>query len=220
MALVGDSNAAMWSPAFQQAAAQRHWRLESLTRGLCPLLNLPITNPFLHREYTECDQWRGQIIARLSAEHPRLVVLATSRSYSVYAHQSFTPYDPAWINSLTHLVAQLRGTGAEVLVLGPIPDPHSMVPDCLSGHLDDATACSPPSSTAVNEAGIATEAAATKAGGGQYANVTALFCTVDRCPVIVGNTLVYFDKAHLTSEYSRQLAPVIGVLADRALASG
>ena len=132
----------------------------------------------------------------------------------------FTSYDPAWIDSLTRLVQQLRGTGAKVLVLGPIPDPHSVVPICLSGHLDDATACSPPRSTAVNESGIAAESAATKAGGGQYADLTELFCTADRCPVIVGNTLVYLDSSHLTLEYSRLLAPVIGALADRALARG
>ena len=95
-----------------------------------------------------------------------------------------------------------------------------MVPICLSGHLDDATACSPPRSTAVNEAGIAAESAATQAGGGQYADLTELFCTAERCPVIVGNTLVYFDWSHLTLEYSRLLAPVIGALADRALAQG
>jgi hypothetical protein len=47
--------------------------------------------------------------------------------------------------------------GAHVLVLGPIPDPHSVVPICLSGHLDDATACSPPKSTAVNQSGIAAD---------------------------------------------------------------
>ena len=69
------------------------------------------------------------------------------------------------------------------------------VPICLSGHLDDATACSSPRSTAVNQAGIATESAATKAGGGQYDDLTELFCTADRCPVIVGNTMVYFDES-------------------------
>jgi hypothetical protein len=47
-----------------------------------------------------------------------------------------------------------------------------------------------------------------------------LFCTAERCPVIVGNTLVYFDWAHVTFEYSRLLAPVIGALADRELAGG
>ncbi len=82
------------------------------------------------------------------------------------------------------------------------------------------TACSPRRSTAVNDPGIAAEAAATKAGGGQYADVTALFCTADRCPVIVGNTLVYLDENHLTPKYSQLLAPVIGALADRALVRG
>ena len=191
MALVGDSHAAMWAPAFQQVAAQRRWRLETLGKAACPLMDLPISNP-LRREYTECDQWRGQIIARLRAEHPRLVVVSMWRGYGAgYGWlPGFTAYDPAWIDSLTRLVQQLRGTGAQVLVLGPIPDPHSVVPICLSGHLDDVTACSPPRSTAVNEPGIAAESAATKAGGGQYADLTALFCTADRCPVIVGNTLV------------------------------
>ena len=136
------------------------------------------------------------------------------------AATSLTPYESAWIDSLTRLVQQLRGTGAQVLVLGPIPDPHSEVPDCLSVHLDDVTACIQLRSKAVNEPGIAAETAATKAGGGQYADLTALFCTADRCPVIVGNTLVYFDRPHLTVEYSRLLAPVIGALADRTLVGG
>ena len=72
----------------------------------------------------------------------------------------------------------------------------------------------------MNEPGIAAESAATKAGGGHYADLTELFCTADRCPVIVGNTLVYLDDHHLAFEYSRALGPVIGALADRALAGG
>ena len=75
-----------------------------------------------------CEQWRGQIIARLRAEHPRLVVLSMWRGYGAGNGNGwlsgFTSYDPAWIDSLTRLVQQLRGTGAQVLVLGPIPDPH------------------------------------------------------------------------------------------------
>ena len=221
VALIGDSDAAMWSPAFQQIAAPRHWRLETLTKASCPLVDLPIINPVAGREYTECKQWRGQILARLQTEHPRLVVLSVMRRYGArYGWATgFTSYDRAWIDGLTRLVQQLRGIGAKVLVLGPIPDPQSEVPECLSVHLDDAAACSPPRSTAVNQAGIAAESAATKAGAGQYAGLTDLFCTAVRCPVIIGNTLVYFDENHLTDEYSRLLAPVIGALADRALAS-
>ena len=72
----------------------------------------------------------------------------------------------------------------------------------------------------MNHQGIAAESAATTAGGGHYAEITDLFCTADRCPVIVGNTLVYIDRAHVTIEYCRLLAPAIGALADRALAHG
>ncbi len=223
VALVGDSNAAMWKPAFEQIAARRHWRLEMLAKGACPLMSLPSINP-MHRQfeqYSHCEQWRGQIIDRLQAEHPRLVVLSMYRGYDAGGEDrplGFTSYDPAWLDSLTRLVHQLRGIGAQVLVLGPIPDPRKVVPICLSGHLDDPTACSSPRSTVVNQLGIAAEITATKSAGGQYADVTNLFCTVDRCPVIVGNTLVYLDWGHLTFEYSRVLAPVIGALADRALA--
>ena len=62
---------------------------------------------------------------RLRAEHPQLVVVSVFRGY-LASHSNgflsgFSSYDPAWINSLTRLVQQLRGTGAKVLVLGPIP---------------------------------------------------------------------------------------------------
>jgi peptidoglycan/LPS O-acetylase OafA/YrhL len=215
VALVGDSHAAMWQPALQQVAEERHWRLETLARVTCPLQDLPITSPYLGREYTECEQWRTEITARLQAEHPRLIVLGIGRRYG--GDFGFVSYDPAWIDSLGRLVRQLRDTGASVLVLGPIPDPHSTVPTCLSAHLDDVGACTPARSVAVNDAGIAAEQAATTTGGSRYADLTPLFCTAERCPVIVGNNLVYRDDNHLTISYAQALAPVIGTLADRAL---
>jgi hypothetical protein len=218
VALVGDSHAAMWNPAFERLAEQRHWRLETLAKVTCPLQELHITSPYLGREYTECEQWRGQIMDRLTAEHPRLVVLDMSRRYG--GDFGFVSYDPAWLDTLGRTVARLRSIGATVLVLGPVPDPRSSVPACLSGHLDDATACAPARPAAVNDGGIGAERAATTGGGGQYADVTDLFCTADRCPMIVGNTLVFRDDNHVTTEYAQLLAPVVGALADRALGGG
>jgi peptidoglycan/LPS O-acetylase OafA/YrhL len=223
VALVGDSHAAMWNPGFQQIATHRPWRLEIMAKEGCPLIDVPMANHLqgVVEHFRHCEQWRAQILSRLEAEHPRLIMLSIWRGYGAGNWQpGFTPYDPAWIDRLTRLVSQLRGTGANVLVLGPIPNPQSVVPVCLSGHLDDATACSPARATAVNESGIRAESAATRAGGGHYADLTELFCTADACPVIVGNTLVYLDNSHLTFEYSRLLAPVIGALAGRALAHG
>jgi len=221
VAVIGDSNAAMWTPAFKHAADQQRWRLQTLSKVGCPMLDLPITNPLRRMMYTDCDQWRDQIITRLRAERPQLIALSMWRGYGgadLGWMPGFSSYEPSWIDSLTHLVRQLRDTGAKVLVLGPIPDPHSRMTICLSAHLDDATTCSAPRSMAVNQAGIDAEAAATKAGGGQYVDLTDLFCTADRCPGIVGNTLVYIDQDHVTADYARQLSPVMEAVADRELA--
>nr|WP_052960474.1 acyltransferase family protein [Mycobacterium sp. EPa45] len=221
VALVGDSHAAMWTPAFDEVATQRQWRLELLAKGACPLLDLPIGNPLsrLAEHFEHCGQWRAQIVSRLEAERPHLIVLSLWRGYGTdEALSGYRAYDDAWLAAFTRLVQRLRATGAQVLVLGPIPDPQFVVPVCLSGYLDDVPACTPARSDAVHESGIAAEAAATQAGGGQYVDTTDLFCTAQRCPVIVGNTLVYVDENHMTLEYSRALAPVVAALADRTLA--
>jgi peptidoglycan/LPS O-acetylase OafA/YrhL len=215
MVTAGDSHAAMWQPALEQIATEQHWRLETMAKVLCPLLDLPTQSPYLGREYTECHQWRAQVLDRLRAERPALIVLDMVRRYT--PDYGFTVYGKDWLDSLTRTVAALRATGAVVLVLGPVPDPHGTVPTCLSDHLNSATACSPERAAAVNDAGVTAEAAATTAGGGQYAAVTDLFCTATRCPVVVGNQLVFRDDNHLTIDYAQFLAPVLAALIDRAV---
>lgn len=70
----------------------------------------------------------------------------------------------------------------------------------------------------MNERGIAFEAAATETAGGYYADLTDLFCTADRCPVNIGNTLVYLDGSHPAFEYTGALVPVLWALVDHTLA--
>jgi SGNH domain (fused to AT3 domains) len=180
------------------------------------LLALPIRSPYLGREYTECEQWRTEIFGRIQIERPALVVLGMTRRYGQDFH--FATYGAHWLDSLTRTVVQIRATGAVVLVLGPIPDPLSTVLTCLSARLDSATACHPDRARAMNAVGIAAEQAATAVGGGHYADLTSLFCTATRCPVIVGNNLVFRDDNHLTISYAQWLAPVISAEISSAMA--
>lgn len=217
VALIGDSHATQWFPPLDQIARQQQWRLETLNKTTCPLLlGLPIRSPYLGREYTECEHWQTKILGRIQAERPALVILGMTRRYAQDFH--FTMYGPQWLNSLTRTIAEIRSTGAAVLVLGPIPDPLSAVPTCLSVHLDSATACAPDRARAINASGIAAEQAATAAGGGYYADLTSLFCTASRCPVIIGNNLVYRDDNHLTTSYAQWLAPVVSAEISSAMA--
>lgn len=222
VALIGDSRAAMLNPAFKKLATERHWRLEMLAKAGCPVVDLPISVFFngFAEEMQRCSQWRKMIMDRLRTEHPSLIVVSSARAYDATGVHTMAPglkmFDDAWLRELTKLVQELRETGATVLVLGPTPQ-SPPVPLCLSGHLDDATACSS-SPNVANGAGAQAEEAATISAGGQYANIIDLLCTATRCPAIVGNTMVYFDAGHLTRQYSELLAPAMGALADRALA--
>jgi SGNH domain (fused to AT3 domains) len=208
----------MWQPGMEQVGAVQHWRVETMAKVLCPMLDLPTRSPYLGRNYDECDQWRGQILDRLRAEHPQLIVLDMVRRYGT--DFGFTVYGPEWLAALTRTVTELRATGAVVLVLGPVPDPHENVPTCLSEHLDSVPACSPARDVAVNQGGVDAEAAATAAGGGQYAPLTDLFCTTATCPVVVGNQLVFRDDNHVSIDYAQFLAPVLSALVDRAMTRG
>lgn len=223
VALIGDSRAAMLNPAFRKVAEQRHWRLEMLAKAACPIVDLPFANHYVNgvaEKIQGCAAWRAQIMDRLRAERPQMIVVESSRLYGAQGTGAwlpgFTTFNPAWIESLAKLVGQLRETGAKVLILGPIPDPMESVPICLSAHLTEATACSAPREL-LSPSGIAAESAAVTTAGGQYRDVTDLFCTDTSCPFVVGNTMVYFDT-HLTREYAEQLAPAMGVVADRAFA--
>lgn len=224
VALIGDSHAAMFNASFRKVATQRQWRLEMLSKAACPIMALPLTRHFndLAEQVERCTVWRDQIFARLRAERPALVVVSSARAYGpdgtgIWDQNNFDPYNAAWIDGLADLVRELRGIGSQVLVLSQTPGPMSAPPICLSAHLDDATACAY-SWSLDYERGRKAEAAAVEAAGGQFADLTGLFCIGDRCPVIVGNTMVFYDAGHLTREYSELLAPVMEALSARALA--
>ena len=61
-------------------------------------------------------------------------------------------------------------------------------------------------------------ARATRGAGGEYADLSDLFCAATRCPAIVGSDLVYRDDNHIMVSYARRLAPVLGMLAEQAIA--
>lgn len=228
VALIGDSRAAMFNPGFQLAAEQRGWRLEMMSKAACPVADLPLTPRFntLSEAFQRCTRWRDQVMARLRAEQPQLVVVSTARAYGgdgtgIWQQSGFDHYDAAWISGLTDTVTQLRDTGAQVLVLGATPDPIAVTPTCLSDHLNDVAVCSAsPTQPVLSAPGAQRERAAVETAGGHYAVLTDLFCTATTCPPIVGNTMVYYDGGHLTRQYSQLLAPAVGALADLALARG
>ena len=211
----GDSHAAQWFPALDEYANTHHWRFENLTKATCPPVLIPIYSPVLGREFTECEQWRTQTIARIGAEHPALVIVDAARHYG--PEYNFHVYSSQWLSGLAKTVRELRATGAKVLVFGPVAKPPGDVPDCLSVHLDDAQACALPTGAAVNYLGSRAEQLTVESAGGYYVPTAPWVCSKDRCPVIAGNLLMYRDDNHLTATYAQWLEPVVAASIDASL---
>jgi hypothetical protein len=204
----GDSHATMWFPALEAMAASRGWRYESFGKSTCPPAVLPpIWSPDLGHMYPACSTWRQAVLARIASERPALVVVMTARHYG--GEFKFEVYSRMWLEGLSQTVAQLRATGARVVVLGPVPKAPGDIPDCLAEHLNRVSACEASPAQEVNADGVAAERAAVTAAGATYVDVTPWFCTTTRCPVVVGNTLVYRDDNHITTAYAEWLGPVL-----------
>jgi peptidoglycan/LPS O-acetylase OafA/YrhL len=213
--LFGDSHAAQYFPAFDLIAQTRGWRLVVLTKATCPPFEVQLFSPVLGRNFRECEQWREAALARIANEHPAIVVMAVARHYGPEYH--FHVFGPEWLAGLRDTVARVHADGIPVMLLSPTPKPPWDVPTCLSDHLDEATACAPPRSQAIDAAGLAAERLATTEAGGTYVDVTPWACASTICPAIVGNNLAYRDDNHFTTTFARWLATPLASSLDRVL---
>jgi peptidoglycan/LPS O-acetylase OafA/YrhL len=215
--LIGDSHAGMWFPAVDLAANQHGWRLYTWTKATCPPITTPIFSPELGRNFTECETWRQNVLARIREVHPAVVILGMARHYSsVYG---FTPYQLPWLQGMAQMVATIRQMGTKVVVVGPVPKPPFNVPDCLSSHLSNAVACTGAVSTEINDAGMSAERSAVTASGGTYIDVQPWFCTAARCAVILGNIEMWRDDNHISPEYSSFLGPAMSAELEDVMAA-
>ena len=94
--LFGDSHAAMWFPAVDR-------RPSSSVGGWSPgPRRRPVPRSHSHlqpgagRTFTECDEWRADVLDQIAAIHPALVILGwRATTPDVY---NFTPYSPVWLS--------------------------------------------------------------------------------------------------------------------------
>ncbi len=207
--LFGDSHAAQWFPALARLATQKHWRLEPMTKSACTPATLTVFNSIVNRAYSECDQWRREVLARIAAEKPALVVVSTSVAYQLMSGgqsiSSLTRPD-LWSKGLIITMRALAASAANVVLIGDTPRSVADPLACLSQHLGDSTACAVPYDQAVDVGQITLEASVAASTSATFVDPTAFVCRTDPCPAIYGRFLMYRDQGHLTKTYAAALA--------------
>jgi hypothetical protein len=123
-----------------------------------------------------------------------------------------------WEEGLTDTVSKMRPSVGQILILGDTPDQHPIVPDCLAENLSSVTNCLSPREDGVNLDVLQAEHDVAAAFNAHFEPTTDWVCTLDGCPVILGNLLMYRDDNHLTTSAVLLLKPYLDAVITAALA--
>lgn len=205
--LFGDSHAMHWFPALNQVARKRHWRLVGLTKSGCPAADARIYARGFKREYHECDTWRDRALRRITRLRPAMIVTSGLATYKVMSGDRPLEGDTAHQaleRGYTATLRRLVKTGAAIRVIRDVPHGRDNVPDCVANTPGDLTKCAIPERTAFAYRPVNANAAR-QVTGARLLDATPQLCPGGVCPAVIGNSLVYRNRGHLTATYARTL---------------
>lgn len=201
--LVGDSHAAQWYPTLQQLSAERGFRLVSMTKSSCPVIDLEIELSGKDKPYTECAAWNDEIQKYIRENPPELVVTTSLERYQVVGRVSND--EDALASGFRSSWDTIGRSEVPVLVLADTPYMASNVPDCIAANSSNPQECATDRTTAFLDHGVLSRAEQS-AQGVTYVDLNSRICPGDQCEPIIGGVLVYRDAHHLSATYARTLA--------------
>ena len=206
VALVGDSHAAQWLPAFASLADSGDLRLTTYLRSGCPLSEVFSTRA--DDNGGACKRWVAATRqALLESDYDFVIVSAWSGTNYV------TAGGESAAQGMSTVWSELIAAGASVIAIrdNPLPDQAGVysVPQCLERNEKDPNQCS-----FAREAALVADpqqAAAEYTPGAHLVDLTALFCGPSVCPPVIGGAVVYTDGQHLTKTFAESAAPQLKV---------
>jgi len=202
---VGDSIGLQWFPAYARVFAPPRWRLIVLTKSSCPMVDSPIFNPRIGREFTECESWRNKALDYIAEVRPNIVIMGTTHA------AGFT--QEAWVGGTARVLSRVAPFSNEVRIMRSTPILPFNGPTCVWSHRERAggapagEACSASAADRLND-----EVASwlQKAASG-WKNVGVIDLNADVCPggecsAERDGVLVFRDTQHLTAEYAEGLS--------------
>jgi peptidoglycan/LPS O-acetylase OafA/YrhL len=214
--LFGDSHAAHWFPAVDAVAKERGWKLLVRTKSACNAASVLTFSPGLKRVYTECPVWRSEVLAEIKQVQPYLVVISSSGNNgnplvdAAGNRPSGAGLDAQWAAGWETTYRAIKGSKTRLVQIRDTPWPGYNVPECLAEHSEKVARCAAqPAKSIVLPDRQVLVAQAAKTNGVQMIDPLAWFCTADACPGLVGNVLVWRDDDHITTRYSKMLAPLL-----------
>ena len=215
IALFGDSHAAQWFPALEEAARKQGWQLLVLAKKGCSPADFK-TYDESGRVRSDCAPWKAAVAKRLTEYKPDIVFVSSYR-YRLSQKPLTSGSEAMWRTAVETGLRAIRPLAHHVLWVGDTPDPANVPISCLSAHVSSADKCVLARATADKEALARAEKAAAAATDSTYVHTPDWFCSTGPCVVMLGNIMVYRDDNHITATMSRYFAPFMVALGRRLL---
>jgi len=216
IALVGDSHAEQWLPALDDAGREHGWRILSWTKSSCTVIDVPLRNDRLERDYQECEAWRDSIVTQLGGgDRLDMVVIADSFNYGemVTDDEGDVIDDPrllreSWRAGAERTFDDYANVADRAVLLRDTPWASSNVPTCLSEDPTQPERCAfPLDGHAWRDESLTNEELAVGADFTVEVDMTTAVCPTDPCQVVTNSGVIkYRDLHHLTRTFSLQLA--------------
>jgi peptidoglycan/LPS O-acetylase OafA/YrhL len=210
IAVVGDSHAAQWVPAFEVAARTHGWHVVAYTKSGCPLISADVAVGPKHQSYRDCTVWNKNVLAKLVGGRKPDLVVTTNTEYRLLRDGDLLGGDAwraAFIEGLRERWRILTAAGIPVVVVRDTPRPGFDVADCVAANLNRLNRCTFPRARALDGIGPVQVDAARGQAGVHVVDLNDVICPADPCAPVIGRVIVYRDSHHLTRTYADSLGP-------------
>ena len=192
--VIGDSHAQMWMPTILSLARHDGWQVRPIVKSRCSPYSWinNIGNP-------ACRTWYRWAVGQITALRPQVVVVG-----GAYAATGGSPAQvPAVLNGLTAFASAARRV-SKVVLLADVEGVGKDPVDCLlasGATMGSCTTVLTPELAILND----DLARSAKASGFSFLDTRSWFCFDARCPMVIGHTVVYLNRGHITATYAREL---------------
>ncbi|CAM3667774.1 acyltransferase family protein [Isoptericola cucumis] len=202
--LVGDSHARAMMPALVGLAAQGRISLTAHVKSACAWSTGAVASDPEGEQARTCERWRDRLapwLVRHAAETDLVVTTAYQGKLTGGADQQAREMATAW--------RPVADRGVPVVALSDNPS-HPREPARCLGEVTRAEAdrCASPRRQVLPEHQTLA-AAAESVPGASYVDLTDFYCRDVTCPAVIGGVNVYRDAHHLTTTYTKTMAPYL-----------
>jgi peptidoglycan/LPS O-acetylase OafA/YrhL len=228
VALVGDSHAQQWQPAFDVLAERYDLTVIRITRRGCPANRITVVafdDQGLPHADVPCSLWRDRVYQRTIDRFDPDLVYVETRSHEWTIRDGDRDVDAGdpdhlalWSAGWGPTLDTLTSRGARVVVAKTTPNIPWRVPACLAEHDKDTGACDMPldQDRAVRPFNRVIAGLPQQHPHVTVVDPTPIICPGGVCPAMIDGLIVHRDDDHISASFARASADPFEAMLERA----